>query len=174
MNSLKLLGCAALWLNGAHLCSVAPAPVVASQEQQADSIAGNRDSVAIEPPEIHFKDFFNPIGDRGLSLTGRLLGLNGTRIRIRGYVVREDKPCAGRFLLTSLPVQLHGEYGMADDLPPATVFVTVPRNLEAPQPKTGLLLLAGTLEIGNREEPDGRTSLVRLTLDSLLQLKSRP
>ena len=42
----------------------------------------------------------------------------------------------------------------------------MPEKFGEPVPHTpGLLLLTGTLSVGNKPEPDGRISTVRLTLD---------
>jgi len=73
----------------------------------------------------------------------------------------------GTFLFAPFPQTLHEhEYGLADDLPPAVLFVTAPDRRDREVPYTpGLLLLTGTLGVGNREEADGRVSLVRLVLD---------
>ena len=111
-----------------------------------------------------FGERFGPIGDRGLTLTEKLRSLDGKLVRI--LVDREEAP-AGTFLLTPFPQMMHEhEYGLADHLPPATLFVTVPGEEDREVPYTPrLLLLTGTLSVGNREEPDGRVSLVRLTLD---------
>jgi hypothetical protein len=117
--------------------------------------------------ELKFKEFFGPIGDRGLTLSPRLQSLSGKRVRIVGYMVRQDEPVRGLLLLSPLPVQLHErEYGLADDLPPAIVFVSVPEARDRILPFTpGLLALTGVLSVGSREEANGRISLVRLTLD---------
>ena len=58
------------------------------------------------------------------------------------------------------------EYGFAEDSPAAILHVITQRNPTPIVPFTpGLLLLTGTLSLGNREEPDGRLSSVRLALD---------
>jgi hypothetical protein len=116
--------------------------------------------------ELRFSEFFvSPVGERGLELTEKLKALDGKRVRILGYMVREEHAQQGSFLLTPVPVQLHDhDSALADDLPCATARVMVPGHrpvLYTPQ----FLLLTGTLSLGNREEPDGRISLVRLTLD---------
>ncbi len=118
--------------------------------------------------DLRFGEFFVfPVGDRGLTLTPKLRGLHGKRVRVLGHMVRQEEPSPGVLLLTATPLQLHEhEYGLADDLPPATVRVFVPAARGKPVPFTpGPLLLTGTLSVGNRSEPDGRVSLVRLTLD---------
>jgi len=127
----------------------------------------------IPPPpagvtELKFSEFFvMPIGDRGLTLTVKLRSLEGQRVRMLGYMVRQEGGLPGQFLFTAMPVQLHDhDSALADDLPPATVHVTVPTCLDRPVPYApGLMLLTGTLNIGLHEEADGRMSVVRLALD---------
>lgn len=122
------------------------------------------DAVPVDLGEL----FVRPVGPRGPELTGRVRALAGRRVRMRGYVVRQERPMPDRFLLTPRPMVLHEEeYGLADDLPAATVLV-----LDAPPPGSAshatapvLVVVTGTLEIGNREEPDGRVSLLRLHAD---------
>jgi hypothetical protein len=122
------------------------------------------------PPEgvapLEFSEFFErPVGPRGLVFTAKLQKLNAKRVRILGYMVRRDAAPEGSLILTPRPVLLHDiEYGLADDLPPSALYVTVPEEREVPY-TPGLLLLTGRLEIGNREEKDGRVSVVRLLLD---------
>ena len=121
--------------------------------------------------ELRFREFFvRPVGPRGLVHTEKLKNLDRQRVRILGHMVRREGAPPQTLLLTPNPVQLHDiEYGLADDLPPNTLFVTVP-DAEGEIPFTpGLLLLTGRLEIGSREEPDGRTSVVRLVLDPKTQ-----
>jgi len=116
--------------------------------------------------ELKFSEFFvSPIGPRGLELTDKLKALDGTRVRILGYMVAQDDAPPGSFLLTPVPVHLHDhDSALADDLPATTVHVSVP-GAPAIGHTRQLLLLTGALSVGNRPEPDGRVSLVRLTLD---------
>lgn len=117
--------------------------------------------------EVRFDEIFSPVGARGLEYSAKLRGLAGRRVSIRGYMVAREAAPSGTFLLAPVPVQLHeAEYGLADDLPPATVFVEAPawRGLTVPH-RPGPLTVTGVLELGNREEPDGRISSVRLVLD---------
>ena len=118
--------------------------------------------------ELKFGEFFaSPIGPRGLELTKKLRGLQGKRVRLLGYMVREEQAAIGRLLLTPFPIQLHSHYcALADDLPPSTVHVVVPQAGNRSLPHTPkLLLLTGTLSLGAQVETDGRTSLVRLIVD---------
>ena len=74
----------------------------------------------------------------------------------------------GSFMVAALPVTLAEQAdGQADDLPPAVVTVHLPpADARRPMPYVpGVLLLEGWLDVGPQDEPDGRRSLVRLTLD---------
>lgn len=118
--------------------------------------------------DLRFGDFFvRPVGTRGLELTEKLRGLDGRRVRILGYMVQQEEPPPGRLLLAPMPAQIHEhDNGLAEDLPAAMVFVSVPTSPDAAVPFVpGLMLLSGTLSVGGRSEPDGRISLVRLALD---------
>lgn len=141
--------------------------------------------------ELNFAAFFKlPVGPHGLELTDRLKALNGKRVRVLGHMVKEDlTPCnscpvtptkgkrplpawmefvvPGRMMFTEHPSMVsHAHYGLADDLPPQTIFVTVPDKFGELVPHTpGPMLLTGVLSVGNKAESDGRISVVRLTLD---------
>lgn len=117
---------------------------------------------------LKFSDFFvSPAGPRGLEYTATIQHLNGQRVRILGFMVRQTRPSPGTALLTPYAANTHeGEYGLCDDLPPATLFVHVPKFADLAVPFTpGPLLLTGRLELGPRQEADGRISHVRLVLD---------
>ena len=143
--------------------------------------------------ELKFAEFFQlPVGPRGLECTDRLKAFNGKKVRILGFQVQEQvgnctdcttesaRPGAkprpawinhivpGRLLLSPSPATINmAHYGLADDLPPQTVYVNAPEFFGEPVPFTpGLLLLTGTLSVGNKTEADGRISIVRLELDA--------
>jgi hypothetical protein len=119
--------------------------------------------------ELQFNEFFRqPIGPRGLEFTDQLRSLDGRRIRILGYMVRQARPVDRCFLLASRPITVNeAEYGLCDDLPSNTVHVITGADAPAQTPFTpGPLLLTGTLSVGNRVEADGRVSAVRLHLDA--------
>lgn len=120
---------------------------------------------------LRFSDFFvSPVGPRGLEPTPKLLALRGRRVRIEGYMVEEEEPYPGLFLLTPFPVALAERAdGPADSLPPATLYVHAP---EAQRGETlphhrEQIALTGTLELGAHEEVNGRFSTVRLRVDEL-------
>jgi hypothetical protein len=126
----------------------------------------------IPPPagvtELKFGELLeSPVGDRGLRLSEKSKSLEGKRVRLLGHMVQQDNPIPGMFLLSAIPVQLHDEhYGLADDLPATTVFVSTPSEPNAiVQYRPGLLLVTGVLSVGNREELDGRVSTFRIALE---------
>lgn len=127
------------------------------------------DTVAVD---LSFRDFYRmPVGPRGLEPTGKLLGLDGRRVRIEGHVVQAEDALPGLFLMTPMPVALAElADGPSDYLPGATVYVHL-RADDARQKyltyRPGLWTVEGTLELGGREEPDGRFSYVRLVVDDL-------
>jgi hypothetical protein len=151
---LLLATTAALWMGAAQ-----PQPVPAS------SSAGSRANGATE---LRFRDFFStPIGPKGLEISERLLAADGQQVRLTGYMVQQEEPAEGYFLLTPRPVQMseHAD-GEADDLPPATVVVRLDvsqRHWRVPHVR-GLVSVTGTLSVGRFEEADGRVSWVRLQL----------
>jgi hypothetical protein len=149
--------------------SAARTPAVTSTARALESTNSPRPlpPLPADVAELKFSDFFKPIGARGLEFSDRLRALAGRRVRILGYMVRQSQPVSHQFLLTPVPLALHeSEYGFAEDMPATVLHVTVQTNLPATVSYTpGLLLLTGTLSIGNRPEPDGRISTVRLALD---------
>src|SRR6185295_12738423 len=103
----------------------------------------------------------------GLEPTEQLRSLDGQRVRMLGYMVRQEKLTPGVFLFAAIPAQIHEhDNGLADDLPPATVRVAVPTCRGKPVPfAPDLLALTGTLHLGNRAKSDGRVTFARLELD---------
>jgi hypothetical protein len=126
---------------------------------------------AVPAADLKFEDFYQrPVGPYGLQPSARLQALDGQRVRIVGYRVDEQEPTSGVFKLAPVPVQLaEQEDGPADDLPGATVFVHAAQ-ADAGQAspfQPGPQEVVGRLELGAREEADGRVSYVRLLLDAV-------
>ena len=140
---------AILWMAGAG--ALEPAPIA------ADTVE-----------ELRFGDFFSrPIGPAGLEISSTLRRAAGRRVRLSGYMVQQENPPVGHFLLTPRPVRMseHAD-GDADDLPPATVRVALDptqQDWQVPH-RNGLLTLTGVLSVGREEDGDGRISWVRLQL----------
>lgn len=126
-------------------------------------------SGSTEVPELRFSDFFSPVvGDRGLELSARLRALDGRRVRIAGYMTREQHRSGGVFLLTPWPTQVSNDgFCLIDDLPPATLPVLAPVHLAMGRIpyRPGRLILTGILEVGHVVTPDGRNSFARLRLE---------
>lgn len=117
---------------------------------------------------IKFGEFYRmPVGPMGLEPSEKLLAMNGKRVRLVGYMVQEENPVPNRLMLSPLPVMLGDEdESLSDDLPPSTVFVHLANTRERNAPYIpGLIHLTGTLEVGARDEAEGRVSGVRLILD---------
>ncbi|AAU91581.1 hypothetical protein MCA2188 [Methylococcus capsulatus str. Bath] len=128
-------------------------------------------AATVPAAELRLSEFFKlPVGPRGLEPTDKLRGLAGKRVRVHGYLVQEEEPLPGLVMLTPVPVTLAElADGPADYLPPATLFAHVSgdnadRTLAY---RPGLWTLTGTLELGSREEPNGRVSYARLNLDGI-------
>ncbi len=118
--------------------------------------------------ELKFNEIFQrPVGPLGLEYTERAKSLDGKKVRILGFMVKQGIKMNGKLLFAPYPMITHeSEYGLAEDLPPSTIVVDVPTHPDLAVPYTpGLLLLTGTLSLGPRNEPDGRVSHVRLLLD---------
>jgi hypothetical protein len=111
-----------------------------------------------------------PVGPKGLAPTPKLLSLNGKRVRLRGYMVHEEEPFAGRFLLAPVAVSMAERAdGPADDLPPATVFVHLPEFASQKLVKFSheAISVEGRLDLGAKQETDDRISYLRLQMDDL-------
>ena len=125
--------------------------------------------VARQVTELRFRDFFRlPVGPTGLDISDTLRQAEGQTVRLVGYMVQQENPVPGRFMLTPRPVQMseHAD-GEADDLPPAMVMVYLDqaqRDWAVPHVR-GLVSVSGRLSVSRVEELDGRVSWVRLQLD---------
>jgi len=115
---------------------------------------------------LAFKSFYKlPVGSQGLEMTDALRSAHGKERKIVGYMVQQERPHLGRFLLSPRPVQMseHAD-GEADDLPAAlvTVYLDASQSDWAVPYTKGLISLTGTIEVGRLEEADGRVSWVRM------------
>lgn len=124
--------------------------------------------MAQNPEIITFKSFYKlPVGSHGLEMSDDLRNSNGKERKIVGYMVQQERPHLGRFLLSPRPVQMseHAD-GEADDLPAAlvTVYLDDSQKDWAVPHTRGLISLTGTIEVGRHEESDARVSWVRMRL----------
>ena len=118
--------------------------------------------------DVKFGEFFKmPVGPRGLEPTEKLLALNGKKIRLVGFMVRQDVPTKGMFVFAPMPLELgDADESLSDDLPPSTVFVHIATPAQADIAYIpAMIKLTGTLQIGAQNETDGHVSSIRLLLD---------
>jgi hypothetical protein len=131
-----------------------------------------------EAIELRFADFFRlPVGPRGLDWSEALLAADGRQVRLRGFMVAEEVPRPGRFLLTVRPVRLHQDAdGEADDLPPATVLVLLDpaQRQRVIVHRAGPIELSGRLAVGRAEDEDGRVRWLRLQLSPAALAERHP
>jgi hypothetical protein len=150
----------------ANSVGAAPATAVPASPESPPSA---RQSAGSDPVDLRFSGFFKlPIGPQGLEIADALQAADGRRVRLVGYMVAQEQPAAGRFMLTARPVRMseHAD-GDADDLPPATVTVLLDESqrdrVVVHQP--GPLALSGRLTVRRVEDASGRVSWVQLHLD---------
>lgn len=115
------------------------------------------------------RTFVLPAGPRGLEYSPEIRALEGRKVRLSGSMVRHLHDDPAVFLLTAQPMSLNmAEYGLADDLPPHAVHVKLPVIPGmAPDWIRQPIMVYGRLELGPREEQDGRISQVRLYADHI-------
>lgn len=143
------------------------APAAAQTAPIHDAAAAAAPTASPQP--LRFGDFFKfPVGPRGLEMTPVLQQAAGRQVLLTGYMVQQENGSQpGQFFFTPRPVQMseHAD-GDADDLPPATVLVTLAAEQAdwvVPHAR-GRLQLQGTLTVGRQEAPDGRVTWVQLQL----------
>lgn len=125
-------------------------------------------TLAQSPIDLAFGDFFQqPVGPRGPQIGPALHRADGQLVRLTGFMVQQEIPTPGRFMLSPRPVHMseHAD-GDADDLPLAlaTVYLDAEQQDWIVPYTRGLVALTGQLELGRFEETDGRVSWVRLRL----------
>ncbi|MDB6069424.1 MAG: hypothetical protein JWL81_595 [Verrucomicrobiales bacterium] len=121
------------------------------------------------------KIFVLPAGPKGLEYSAVARGFDGKKVRLAGSMVRHLHEDASLFILADQPMSLNvAEYGLADSLPPNAVHVILPvLPGMAPDWVRQPMVIYGTLELGPREEKDGRISQVRLHADHITAADGR-
>lgn len=129
-------------------------------------------SVPPAPTPLAFSQFFQA-SRLELKASPTLLGLNGRRVRMTGWIARLEAPPRGAFFLCPRPTFCDEEGAGTADLPPQTVRVIV-RGLKGdvmpwtPRP----VVVTGVLQVGPRAEADGSVSAIRLILDRAAPLRA--
>lgn len=107
--------------------------------------------VSPAPATIDWPDFFASVSAQGVVFSDRLKGLEGRRVRLRGFSVARS-PAQRGLLLTRIPYvesDPHGE-GSELDLPYDVVGVVWRTSIGLP-PVPGRPTVDGTLRLGNQE-----------------------
>jgi len=119
-----------------------------------------------EATTIEFREFFEE--DAGeLRPSAKLLGLNGRRVRLVGFMAQMEQPPDGAFYICPRPVYADESGGGTADLPVGSVRVIARSAKGKKIPFIARAIeVTGILEIGNRAEDDGTVSALRLVLDT--------
>ncbi len=147
-------------------------PSAGGATSQAATSPADADPIVLPPlppgvSALKFSEIFEPPGRFGHAFTQKARALDGTKVRVLGYMVRRNRVQFGSFVLAPLPVQMHDtEYGLADDLPASALLIEMADAYKTVVTHTpGLMLLTGTLHLTQREEPDGRVFYAWIKLD---------
>jgi hypothetical protein len=132
---------------------------ISNEVQQPGSSEG-------EAISIEFREFFEADPDK-LKPSAKLLGLNGRRARLVGFMAQMEQPPSGAFYLCPRPVYADESGGGDADLPVGSVRVIVRSAKDKKIPFIAHTIeVTGILEVGTKAEEDGTVSSVRLILDA--------
>jgi len=119
------------------------------------------------PTALKFTELYGKVTVRGVEFSDKLKALNGTRIRMSGYMAPPLKPKLDFFVLTREPMSTCPFCTTAADWPADIVLVIMPQGREL-DPTTRGLNIAGRLEVGAKKDDEtGFVSLVRLYADEV-------
>jgi hypothetical protein len=115
-----------------------------------------------------------PAGPRGLDFTKKTQALKGAKVRLDGFMVKHFHEDAGVFLFAGVPsMHNQAEYILAESLPTSLVHVLLPEIPgRTPSWIPQRVTVLGTLELGMRQEIDGRLSHVRVIADHIADTKT--
>jgi hypothetical protein len=144
-------------------CQLASDFIPAPRGPVEELAAAERSVSRIVP--LSFRDILDP-SPAELKLSSTMLGLDGKRVRIRGFMARMESPQDGAFYLCSRPVVCDESGAGTADLPPDTVRIIVPSPTGKQIPFiAGLLEVTGILRIGNQTDSDNVSSSLRIVTD---------
>lgn len=152
--------------------AIAHAPQAPSEIREAPATLAVTATLPPTPDgvaELRFRDLITlPIGARGLEASDTLRALDGKRVRVVGFMVQQSTPVPGRFLLSPLPAAIgDDDEGLADDVPPALLEITLATPHATVAHVTGLLQISGTLELGPHESTGNpRIAFARIRPDA--------
>lgn len=165
-----------------------PSPGVTAPAEPAGAGVATAESGSQAPPppgvDLSFRDgyapldmdavFVTPAGPKGMKFTPATAALNGAKVRVTGQMVKHLHDDPQIFLLTKRPlVLIMKEFGLADDLPASAVHVLLSaRPGWAPRWTPRPLEVCGVLELGPRQELDGRISHLRLVAEHVIDTEA--
>jgi hypothetical protein len=117
---------------------------------------------AAEPPTLSVRELIEA-GGQAIVPSRRARALAASRVRLVGYMVRQEEPQAGGFWLAARPVECDEGGGGTGDLPPGSVRVLLPG--EPAAPVDGPIAVTGLLEVGNDDGRGGPAAAFRLRVD---------
>ena len=111
--------------------------------------------------------FKMPVGPQGLEVSDTVLNASGKKVRLTGYMVKNEMPMPGVFMLAPRPVQMseHAD-GEANDLPASVCWVYLDdrqKNWLVPH-VPGLLTVEGQFTFNRIEASDGSVAWFHLKL----------
>lgn len=121
-----------------------------------------------EATPLELQAFFKmPIGPKGLEVSDKVLNASGKKVRLTGYMVKNELPMPGVFMLTPRPLQMseHAD-GDANDLPASVCWVYLDdrqKNWLVPH-VPGLLTVEGQFTFKRIEASDGSVAWFHLNL----------
>jgi hypothetical protein len=124
--------------------------------------------VDAEARPLELQAFFKlPIGPKGLEVTQKVLDASGHLVRITGFMVKNEMPMQGAFMLAPRPIQLseHAD-GDANDLPASVCWVYLDssqKNWQVPH-TPGPVTVEGHFTLKRVEGTDGSVSWFHLQL----------
>jgi hypothetical protein len=123
---------------------------------------------ANEAIPLELQAFFKmPIGPKGLEISDNVMTASGQKVRLTGYMVKNELPMPGVFMLAPRPVQMseHAD-GDANDLPASVCWVyldDLQKNWLVPH-VSGLLTVEGQFTFKRIEASDGSVAWFHLNL----------
>jgi hypothetical protein len=155
--------------------------VVLPKSEQADDKKG---VVVVPDPQVDLEGYaplkfeeiyVTPAGPKELEYSSKANDLKGKKVRMDGFMVKHFNDDPQLFMFTAFPTSHNSaEYGLTDSLPVSLVHVVMKvRPGDAPIWTPRRLTVAGTLELGSRQEMDGRVSHVRILCDQVADSKAR-
>lgn len=112
--------------------------------------------------ELRFTELYGKVGVLGMEFSDKVIGLEGERVRIVGFMAPPLKAEADFFVLGKVPMAIC-PFCSSDADWPADIVVIYLREKQTFERTTGLIAVEGTLERGSWTDPDtGFVSQLRI------------